>query len=90
MLPAKERVHTQARYLVIEGVATGLILLRTESKHILDSGSKSQQASEEQREVCYLLTSGDQETRELHFFYRKGWILHQRGTCVDFLLLWSL
>lgn len=39
-----------------------MILPRRESKDILDSGSKSQRANEEQREICRLLTSGVQET----------------------------
>lgn len=38
-----------------------MILPRTESKDILDSGSKSQRANEEQREICCLLTRGVQE-----------------------------
>lgn len=39
-----------------------MILPRTESKDILDSGSKSQQANEEQQEIFCLPTSGVQET----------------------------
>lgn len=62
----------------------GVILPRTESKDILDSGSKSQQASEEQREICCLPTSGVQEMS------LSCWILHWQGACVDFSLLWSL
>lgn len=54
-----------------------VILPRTESKDILDSGSKSQQANEEQRDICCLPTSGVQETSlSCILFGGNCWILH--------------
>ena len=64
------------------------ILSRTESKDILDCGSKSQQAKEGRQGVCCILSPGDQPRR--HLFPRNCWILRWHGVSVHFLLRWSL
>lgn len=79
------RAHASAR-LGHQRSSHRVILPRRESKDILDSGSKSQQANGEQQEVCSL----PGESRRNQEFGRNCWILHWHGVCVDYLLLWSL
>lgn len=90
---ARESTHAQARQLLAHTHAHTrtlsitllghqrsshrVILPRRESKDILDSGSKSQRANKEQREICCPPTSGVQETNpSCVLFGGNCWILH--------------
>lgn len=84
---ACKSVHSQVRRLLVHthtGTLLGhqrsshrVILPRTESKDILDSGSKSQRANKEQREICCLLTTRVQETSlSCNLLGGSCWILH--------------
>lgn len=61
LLFAPTHTHT-SRLPGLQRSSHRVILPRKESKYILDSGSKSQQENEEQRDICCLPTSGVQET----------------------------
>lgn len=67
-----------------------MILPRTESKDILDSGSKSQQANKEQLEIFYLPTRGVQQTDPSCVLFGGTRRILRSGVCGDLSLLWSL
>lgn len=79
------RVRTPAGLRGHQRNCHGAILPRKESKDILDSGSKSQRANGEQRDIWRIPMSGVLETWLGCVLF--GGILPYRGSCLDFSLV---
>lgn len=92
VLLALTRAHTHASTLLGHQRSSHRVILpRTESKDVLDSGSRSQRANKDQWEVCCLLTKRVQET-SLSFSCFEGTAGFCIGTesVLHFFLRWSL